>query len=333
VCSGRVHDLDGCVAVVATAAKWSHVVERSWSIGIVDEAHQMSSSALARVAGMFDGLLLVGDPGQLEPFAATDEPVVRPMAGWRLDTAAGTVLRNHPRAPVVALPVSWRLPPQAAEVVSAAFYARRFGSGSLDRARRLRFEVSPMPDAAGRVLTVAAGSGWGVLELPEAYLPRTDPQAVAAIAEVVGRLVGAGAVVADEAGSRPLRAQDVAVGVNHSDQRSHVRAALSSAGLEAVTVETANRLQGREFEVTVVWHPLSGRRDASAFHLEAGRLCVLASRHRQACVVVTRGGVRELLDTCPPTEPVWLGTGPPRVDGWQAHHLFLEQLRPNVVRW
>jgi hypothetical protein len=30
--------------------------------------------------------------------------------------------------------------------------------------------------------------------------------------------------------------------------------------------------------------------DASAFHLDSGRLCVLASRHRQACVFVGRAG-------------------------------------------
>ncbi len=50
-----------------------------------------------------------------------------------------------------------------------------------------------------------------------------------------------------------------------------------------IRVDTANRLQGAGFDVTIVLHPLSGRRDATAFHLEAGRLCVLASRHRHAC--------------------------------------------------
>jgi hypothetical protein len=41
---------------------------------------------------------------------------------------------------------------------------------------------------------------------------------------------------------------------------------------------------GREFDITIMLHPLSGRRDATAFHLEAGRLRDLASRHRHACV-------------------------------------------------
>jgi hypothetical protein len=193
------------------------------------------------------------------------------------------------------------------------------------------FEASPMPDRVGRVLTVAAASGWGLLELPAAYLPHTDPEAVEALVAVVRRLLSCGAVVQDEHAARPLVAADLAVGVIHRNQRARVRAALDAAGADGVVAETANRLQGRQFEVTVAWHPLSGRRDASAFHLEAGRLCVLASRHRQACVVVTRAGVREQLDAYPATEPVWLGDVPPQVDGWEANHTFLERLTPYAV--
>ncbi|MBB5112506.1 hypothetical protein FHU28_002345 [Micromonospora echinospora] len=105
----------------------------------------------------------------------------------------------------------------------------------------------------------------------------------------------------------------------------------SSSGLHA-TRGRANKLQGRQFEVVIAWHPLSGRRDASAFHLEAGRLCVLASRHRQACIVVTRDGVRQQLDAYPHTEPVWIGAATPEVDGWEANHRFLDGLNHFAVR-
>ncbi|MFS8523206.1 MAG: AAA family ATPase [Micromonosporaceae bacterium] len=326
VASSRVDDLEACAVLVATAAKWAFVAGRQWPLGIIDEAYQMSSAALVRVAGLFDRLLLVGDPGQLEPFTVADERIVRRVAAWPLDTAAGTVLRNHPDTPVVPLPVSWRLPPSAADVVSEAFYTRRFRAGVRDGVRELELRARPLPDAVGRVLTTAAEHGWGLLELPAAYLPHTDPEAAGAVVEVVARLLAAGAEVTDEVGTRQLVQSDVAVGVVHRDQRARLRSALDARGLGGVVVDTANRLQGREFEVVVAWHPLSGRRDASAFHLEAGRLCVLASRHRQACIVVTRAGVREQLDACPATEPVWLGADPPRVDGWEANHLFLERL-------
>jgi hypothetical protein len=105
----------------------------------------------------------------------------------------------------------------------------------------------------------------------------------------------------------------------------------SADGAEAVTVDTANRLQGREYDVTVVLHPLSGRPDATAFHLETGRLCVLASRHRHACIVVARAGIAELLDEHPSTEPVQLGVTVKFPDGWTANHAVLEHLSEHRV--
>ena len=98
-----------------------------------------------------------------------------------------------------------------------------------------------------------------------------------------------------------------------------------------VTVDTANRLQGREYEATVVLHPLSGRRDATAFHLEAGRLCVLTSRHRQACIVVARAGIRELLDAHPSGEPVHLHEPVKFPDGWAANQTVMEHLENHRV--
>ncbi len=332
VASSKITELTGCGAIVATAAKWGYVTAYRWSLAVIDEAYQMSSAALVRTAGLFDRLLLVGDPGQLEPFTVADERVVRRMATWPLDTAAGTVRRCHPDTPVVPLPVSWRLPPSAASVVSSCFYATTFDAGTEPGVRRMWFTASPMPDAVGQVLTVAAANGWGMLELPPAFLPHTDPQAAAAVVSVVERLLAAQPVIVDENGERPLEQHQVAVGVVYRDQCAQIRTALNKCGLTGVVVDTANRLQGREFAVTVVWHPLSGRRDATAFHLEAGRLCVLASRHRHCCIVVTRAGVAEQLDAWPAAEPVWLGEDAPRVDGWEAHHRFLEHLQQYAVR-
>ena len=44
-------------------------------------------------------------------------------------------------------------------------------------------------------------------------------------------------------------------------------------------------------------HPLSGVVRPSAFDLETGRLCVMASRHRSGLIVVSRDHVAETLDT------------------------------------
>ncbi|MCW3845210.1 helicase, partial [Micromonospora yasonensis] len=83
---------------------------------------------------------------------------------------------------------------------------------------------------------------------------------------------------------------------------------------------------GREYDVTIVLHPLSGRRDATAFHLESGRLCVLASRHRHACIVVARAGIPELLDAHPSTERVHLDVPVKFPDGWEANQTVLAHL-------
>ena len=99
-----------------------------------------------------------------------------------------------------------------------------------------------------------------------------------------------------------------------------------------ITVDTANRLQGREYDVTIVLHPLSGRRDATAFHLESGRLCVLTSRHRHACIMVARAGIQDLLDAHPSTEPVHLNVPVKFPDGWEANQSILTRLSQHHVR-
>jgi hypothetical protein len=319
--SAKLDELSGCQVIVATAAKWAFSSGRTFELGLIDEAYQMSAAALVRIGDMFDRLLLVGDPGQLSPFTVADEHSVRSLSNWPLATAAGVVLRHHPGTPVVPLPVSWRLAPHTAPVVASSFYVRPFVAGVAPGVRHLSV------GSAAPVLSTAAATGWGLLELPAAHRPRTDPEIVSHLVDLARSLSSSAATVVDESQpSRPLVARDVAIGVAHTDQRDHVRAALDRAGLPDVAVDTANRLQGRQFEVTLVWHPLSGRRDATAFHLETGRLCVLASRHRQACVVVARAGIDAQLHEYPADEPVWLGTDPPPIDGWAANVGFLEHL-------
>ncbi|WP_229403317.1 AAA family ATPase [Micromonospora okii] len=336
--STDIDELNECDIVVAPAAKWGFVrADHRWELGIVDEAYQVSSVDLAKFAARFDALLLVGDPGQLSPFTTADEGAIRSTGSWPLETAAGTVLGTYPDTPVVPLPVSWRLPPSGAGIVSDAFYSRAFTAGSDHGERGLRLPLGAIRDSVDEVLRVAERYGWCLAQLPDAQLPRTDPQAVATIANIAHRLLSSKARIQDGKELRNLYPRDIAIGVTHRDQQALVRAAADTVceSLDlapgSIVVDTANKLQGRQFEVVIAWHPLSGRRDASAFHLEAGRLCVLASRHRQACIVVTRDGVRQQLDAYPHTEPVWIGAATPEVDGWEANHRFLDGLNQFAV--
>ncbi|MCS0637730.1 AAA family ATPase [Streptomyces sp. LP05-1] len=335
--SAKAGDLAGLPVVISTAAKWAHVRNVDpWEHAIVDEAYQMRSDALLAVAGLFERALFVGDPGQLDPFSVVGADQ---WAGLSYDpsaSAVSTLLAHNPELPQHRLPVSWRLPASAAPLVSGAFYPYtpfRSGTGAGDR--RLSFGVPSDGSGPDRVLDEAAESGWGLLELPARRTPRTDPEAVRAVALVVRRLLdrGGAAVSEREPGPVPLTPGRIAVGTAHRDQAAAVRAALAELGVSGVTVDTANRLQGREYDVTVVLHPLSGRPDATAFHLETGRLCVLASRHRHACVVVCRAGVAELLDEHPSTEPVQLGVTVKFPDGWEANHTVLAHLAEHRVPW
>ncbi|MGW3241533.1 AAA domain-containing protein [Streptomyces sp. NPDC001070] len=333
--STKAADLAGAKVVIATAAKWAYVKDTEpWRHAIVDEAYQMRSDALLQVAGLFERALFVGDPGQLDPFSVVG---AEQWAGLSYDPSASavvTLLAHNPGLPQHRLPVSWRLPASAAPLVSDAFYPYTpFRSGTGHGDRRLTFGVPGDGSGPDRVVDEAAASGWGLLELPARHTPRTDPEAVRAVALVVRRLLDRGGVAVSERGPAPVGPDRIAVGTAHRDQAAAVRAALAELGVTGVAVDTANRLQGREFDVTVVLHPLSGRPDATAFHLETGRLCVLASRHRHACIVVCRAGVSELLDEHPSTEPVQLGVTVKFPDGWEANHAVLAHLSEHRVTW
>ena len=334
--STRLADLVSCPVVLSTAHKWATVrAEATWPWAIVDEAYQMRSDLLLRVAGLFDRALFVGDPGQLDPFSTVQTQRWTGLSWDPMQSAVAVLLRHNPDVPVHTLPVSWRLPASAAPVVSEAFYPfTGFRAATGPTQRRVAFSAAPFgKNAVDLTLDTAAAHGWALYELPARHTVRTDAEAVAACAVVAARVMQRGAIFYSErsVAGAPVTADRIAVGTAHRDQAQAIRAILA-AGLPGITVDTANRLQGREFDVVVVLHPLSGRRDATAFHLEAGRLCVLTTRHRHACIVVARAGIPELLDAHPSTEPVHLNVPVKFPDGWAANQALLAHLSQFKVR-
>ena len=320
----KIGDLGGPAVTIGTAAKWAMVTEgRPWAI--VDEAYQMRSDALLRVAPRFARALFVGDPGQLDPFSTVEVDRWTGLSWDPMQSAVAVLLRHNPDLPVHRLPVSWRLPHSASAVVAAAFYPfTGFRSGTGPGDRTLSF-TAPARSDLDRVLESAAATGWGMHELPARFTVRTDAEAASACAALAVRALTRDAVTVSETGTGRLTPDRVAIGTAHRDQVAVIRSCLPSEAA-GVTVDTANRLQGREYDLTVVLHPLSGRQDATAFHLESGRLCVLTSRHRHACVVVARAGIAELLDAHPSTEPVHLNVPVKFPDGWEANQSILAHL-------
>lgn len=340
--SPSIADLSEFPLVIATAAKWATLAGAGvrWPWAIVDEAYQMRSDALLRIAHLFDKALFVGDPGQLDPFSTVETERWLGLNWDPMSSAVAVLLTNNPDIPVHTLPVSWRLPATAAPVVSAAFYPfSGFTAATEGSDRAMRWNTRPFGmNPVDRALQLAAETGWALYELPHRHTLRTDSAAVEACAALAARVLQRGAVTMSERGRHDVTAGRIAIGVAHRDQAAAVRRALRDRAaaypvpaaperdVTRVVTDTANRLQGREFDLMIMLHPLSGRRDATAFHLEAGRLCVLASRHRHACVVVARAGIPELLDAHPSAEPVHLGVPVKFPDGWEAHQSFMSHL-------
>ena len=140
-----------------------------------------------------------------------------------------------------------------------------------------------------------------------------DPATAVLIRDLVHRLFARAAQVncEDRVTPRPGSGRRRSLSASPTTtRRILLRALLDDAGLTSVMVDTANRLQGLTFEVVIAWHPLAGSPVTDAFHLDPGRLCVLLTRHRQACIVVgrdtdrasARGGFRR------PRPASWAGT-------------------------
>ncbi|TXS66115.1 helicase [Streptomyces sp. me109] len=331
-------DLTGCQVIVGTSAKWATVSDGTFSWAILDEAYQMRSDMLLQLVERFERGLFVGDPGQLDPFTIVGTERWIGLPHDPTQNGVSVMLEHNPHIPVHRLPVSWRLPSSAAPTISQAFYPfTDFAAGTDYGTRALEFRTPGLHNTClDETLAMAFTTGWALHELPRRHVPRTDTETIETAARLAERLLTRGAVATCEhnPAGRDLDAADIAIGVAHRDQADLVRAALTRTGhpdAPRVAVDTANRLQGREFEVVIVVHPLSGRRDATAFHLEAGRLCVLASRHRHACIVVAREGIADLLDTHPSTDPVHLSVPAKFPDGWEANHVMLAKLAQHRV--
>jgi hypothetical protein len=306
----------------------------AFDVLLIDESYQADSAKYFAVAGLAPVHLLVGDGGQISPFSTIDDPV-----RWRglpedpLQTAVGVLRRNHPGIPVHGLPITRRLDDRAVGVARLFYPDLPFDPAVLPGVRELRLgRAATAGTRLDTALDLAARDGWAHVELPHAAVLQVDPEAIDLLASLVRRLLERGPRVRCERSPRPvsLRPEQIAVGVSHNDQKAFVRAALDSRGLGGVVVETANKLQGLEFEIVFVWHPLAGLPEADGFHLDPGRLCVLLTRHRQACVVVGRGGDRDLLeDQNPPPTAACLGWDPdPVLDGWEVHRQVFAALEP-----
>jgi hypothetical protein len=316
---------NGAGVTVATTAKWSLTnLERPYDLLAVDESWQMSWADLMQCALISLRFLLIGDPGQIPPVVTID------VRRWE----------TSPRAPHAAAPeVVLAEPTLEAEMFVGSLPAcRRLPYESVEFIRPFYdFEFAAYVDAGLRGLDLPSGhqlqrlsDGRPVavtLPTPSHGPPvEVDHDLAAHAAALVNGLLEAGATVRTGVdGARPLQPSDIGLSSSHRVMNSALTAALGP-GAGQVRVDTPERWQGLERPIMIAVHPLSGVIDPSAFDLETGRLCVMASRHQSAFITLTRDHVGVTLSNYVPSAEQAPGRPDTVGRGHDAHLRFWQGL-------
>lgn len=310
---------------VGTTAKWSlSNIPAPFDLLAIDEAWQMGWADLMQCATISERFLMIGDPGQIPPVVTID------TRRWETSPRA-----PHLAAPEVvlaessledvcltgSLPACRRLPNEAVALVRP-FYDFDFAAYVAAGARGLE-----LPDGHPWSRALGSGNPLALTLATPAHGPpiEVDLELAAEASRVLEELLESGAQIRDEEGTRPLVAADVGITSTHRVMNAALSAALGPLAAQ-VRVDTPERWQGLERPLLIAVHPLSGVTDPSAFDLETGRLCVMASRHQVALIVLARDHVGETLRNYVPSA----GQGPGRRDlvgrGHDAHLRFWSQL-------
>jgi hypothetical protein len=329
----------GPCVVIANATKWSWLDETwtgSLSCQVVDEAFQLSDYRFCQIANLAERVVLIGDPGQIAPV------VTCAIERWRTDPAGPHVACpdalhvRHPDVVTVGLPVSRRLVTDTVGLVQPAFYPYLpFTALCAAGERRLGVDAGgDETSAVDRAIDLAAeGASLIQVELPPETPGVVDEGVVDAIVSLVESLFARHATIDEGNQQRVLTPDRAGIVCTHVAQVGAVRERLPHQ-YGAMLVETADRYQGLERDVMIAYHPLSGRMAADAFHLDAGRICVMTSRHRVVCYLVTRSGLNALLQQMPDEDRTLGRVQDREFTAWQAHVSLLEALARNerIVR-
>lgn len=295
----------GCV-VVATVAKLAATghIDGKVDLLVIDEAWQVPDYVGLRLGGVATRLCLVGDPGQIPPVVATriDRFASLP-AGPQVAFPAALVERWPESVALHRLVASRRVPPETAAVLTTIFYPEH-DFGSLAPPSRLAVDPTAHCSTALELLGGGASLVLGLVGSKEGGGSRgtLEERIAQAIADLTSEILRARPSRVEHGaggGADAVALEERSIGVvcGHIRQVAAVDAELVARGVRGVRVETAERWQGLEREIMIAWHPAGTDDDPSSFGVEAGRLCVMASRHKLACVVVAPSDVeRRVLD-------------------------------------
>jgi len=294
----------GPTIVVGTAAKWGMVnIFEPFDIVLIDEAWQMGWADFMLLAQVAPNFVLIGDPGQIPPVVTIE------VCRW--ETA--------PRPPHVAAPQAivedrslnpqrWDLPgtrrlPSDTAALVRPFYDFPFEAFAEPGERQVLLEGKGARLEERALDLLRGGTVVGLtIPTPDTGPPLERDDEIAAIAaSVVKQLLRRGARFRINGAARKLDLTDIGIASTHRAMNSALAFALPKEIRNKVAVDTPERWQGLERPVMIIVHPLSGTLRPSAFDLETGRLCVMASRHTAGMIVVSRDHLFDTLAECIPT--------------------------------
>lgn len=317
---------------VATTAKWSLTdIGSHYDLIAIDEAWQMSWSDLMQCATVSDKFLMIGDPGQIPPVVPID------VRRWE----------TSPRAPHKAAPEVVLAEPtlESVRFVGSLPACRRLPNESVDFVKPFYdFDFEAYVPVGARMIDLGTGNSWGdalhngrplALTIPTpVHGPpiEVDHEIAAAAAKVISEVLGGETTLRFGEEVRPITPADIGVTSSHRIMNGSLVAALGPWANQ-IRVDTPERWQGLERPVMVAVHPLSGVSDPSAFDLETGRLCVMASRHQAGLILLTRDHVGDTLRNYVPSAQQAPGRPDVVGRGHDAHLKFWMQLeaRNSVV--
>lgn len=323
----------GPCVVIANGARWSWLDMDSvepFDLQIIDEAFQMPDYRFHQIAGMAKRLILVGDPCQIAPVISID------IERWRCDQAGPHVpcpkalTARYPNVTQMSLPLSRRLVPDTVQFIQPTFYPNLpFQALSTASERRLRLNQNGSTRMDQAINLVEQGSSLVHIELPPKVVGETDLELADTIIALLYRLLQRRATLYINGVEQQLLPSMIGVVCSHISQVNAVCERLPQ-DLTGVLVETAERFQGLERPIMVAYHPLSGRMYLDQFHLDAGRLCVMLSRHSVAAFLVSRGGLEANINRRVPNADRALGAEEDlEFNGWKANINILRLLRIN----
>jgi hypothetical protein len=309
--------------------------------------------------------VLIGDGGQIDPVVTVDtgrwESSKFPPHWPAPHTVALRKTALGDKYKQTQLNYCWRLPRNSVDYIKP-FY------------EQLALEVLPVPAADERVLAFTTNAAKADPTLQNALELSRDgsPVLVTIPDETTGTPVNADKALAKEIAdalrqllalnptwemkdnadkpSGILKLDDIAICSTKRAMNAmiehEIQAVLKEAPAElrnpktethpnfGLKVDTPERLQGLEFKVFLAVHPLSSATNPSAFDLETGRLCVMASRHQIALIMFSREHVLTSLEMRLPNAIQAPGMKDNVGIGHRLHRQFLKSLAENqrVIR-